>query len=124
MNEKTHSISAKDSKSTCVYCMHAAHVLMATELQRCVHAADGVPPVLQTRGLPAGMEGLPGSPASGYRYVLFHFLFVTVTRRSLSLAIAASCLTFVALQVLLAFAPLSGTSPATLLACQALEAQL
>jgi hypothetical protein len=47
------------------------------------------------------MEGLPDSVpfSSGYRYVLFHFWFITITRRSLSVAIAASCLTFVALQV-------------------------
>lgn len=55
--------------------------------------------MLQARGLPPALEGLPGAPASGYRYVLFHFWFITVTRRSLSLAVAASCLTFVALQV-------------------------
>ena len=63
--------------------------------------ADGVPPVQQERGLPAAMEGLPDKMpfSSGYRYVIFHFLFVTITRRSLSLAIAASCLTLVALQV-------------------------
>ena len=63
-------------------------------------AAEGVPPVLQTRGLPPALEGLPGAPHSGYRYVLFHLWFITVTRRSLSLAVAASCLTFIALQVL------------------------
>ena len=47
------------------------------------------------------MEGLPDSVpfSSGYRYVLFHFWFITITRRSLSVAVAASCLTFVALQV-------------------------
>jgi len=63
--------------------------------------ADGVPPVQQERGLPAAMEGLPDKMpfSSGYRYVIFHFLFVTITRRSLSLAIATSCLTLVALQV-------------------------
>ncbi len=33
--------------------------------------------------------------------MLFHFWFITITRRSMSLAIAASCLTFVALQVCL-----------------------
>ena len=63
--------------------------------------ADGVPPVQQERGLPAAMEGLPERvPFSGaYHYVIFHFWFITITRRSLSVAIAASCLTFVALQV-------------------------
>ncbi len=64
-------------------------------------STDGVPPVQQERGLPAAMEGLPDRmPFSGsYRYVIFHFWFITITRRSLSVAIAASCLTFVALQV-------------------------
>lgn len=63
--------------------------------------ADGVPPVLQTRGVPPAAEGLPSSISTpgSYRYVLFHFWFITITRRSLSLAVAASCLTFVALQV-------------------------
>ena len=63
--------------------------------------ADGVPPVQQERGLPAAMEGLPDRMpfSGGYRYVIFHFCFITITRRSLSVAIAASCLTFVALQV-------------------------
>lgn len=63
--------------------------------------ADGVPPVQQERGLPAAMEGLPNRVpfSGGYRYVIFHFWFITITRRSLSVAIAASCLTFVALQV-------------------------
>ena len=62
--------------------------------------ADGVPPVQQERGLPAALEGLPDRVpfSGGYRYVLFHFWFITITRRSLSVAIAASCLTFVALQ--------------------------
>lgn len=63
--------------------------------------ADGVPPVLQTRGVPPAAEGLPSSISTqgSYRYVLFHFWFITITRRSLSLAVAASCLTFVAPQV-------------------------
>ena len=63
--------------------------------------ADSVPPVLQTRGVPPAAEGLPAtlSALGSYNYVLFHFFFITITRRSLSLAVAASCLTFVALQV-------------------------
>ncbi|KAK9909552.1 hypothetical protein WJX75_003996 [Coccomyxa subellipsoidea] len=62
--------------------------------------ADSVPPVLQTRGVPPAAEGLPAtlSALGSYNYVLFHFFFITITRRSLSLAVAASCLTFVALQ--------------------------
>ncbi len=62
--------------------------------------ADGVPPVLQPRGVPPGIEGLPGVPAAagGYRYVLVHLWVITVTRRSVALAISAASLTFVALQ--------------------------
>ncbi len=60
--------------------------------------ADGVPPVLQPRGVPPGIEGLPGVPAAagGYRFV--HLWVITVTRRSVALAISAASLTFVALQ--------------------------
>ena len=63
--------------------------------------ADGIPPATQIRTIAPQLEGLPAIPApeSNYRYVLFHFLFITVTRRSLQLAIATSCLTFTALQV-------------------------
>jgi len=53
----------------------------------------------QSRAPSAVLQGLPSlSPAVPYRYVLFHFAFITVTRRSVNLAIAASCLTFTALQ--------------------------
>lgn len=60
-----------------------------------------MPPVQQERGLPPALEGLPEKvPCNGgYRYVLFHLWFITITRKSVSVAIAASCLTFVALQV-------------------------
>ena len=62
--------------------------------------ADGVPPVTQVRNLPPQLEGLPAVPApdNGYRYVLFHFLFITVTRRSVQLAVTTACLAFTALQ--------------------------
>ncbi|KAK9834986.1 hypothetical protein WJX81_002240 [Elliptochloris bilobata] len=62
--------------------------------------ADGVPPVLQPRSVPPGIEGLPGvSPAAGgYRYVILHLWLITVTRRSIALAVSAASLTFVALQ--------------------------
>ena len=78
---------------------HQGLIYASASKQGC--CADGVPPVQQERGLPAAMEGLPGSVpySGGYRYVLFHFWFITITRRSLSVAIAASCLMFVALQV-------------------------
>lgn len=52
----------------------------------------------QSRAPSATMQGLPPvAPAEPYGYVLFHFAFITVTRRSVNLAIAASCLTFTAL---------------------------
>lgn len=46
------------------------------------------------------MQGLPGlQPAAPYRYVLLHLWIITVTRRSVNLAIASAALTFTALQV-------------------------
>ncbi len=56
--------------------------------------------MLQPRSVPPGIEGLPGVPAAagGYRYVLVHLWVITVTRRSVALAISAASLTFVALQ--------------------------
>jgi len=83
--------------------------------------AEGVPPLLQTRGAPAELVGLSGAPAltaaSGaaaasasllppfltallppYSYVVFHFLFITITRRSLALATSAAATAVVALQ--------------------------
>ena len=54
---------------------------------------------MQSRAPSAALQGLPSvAPPVPYRYVLFHFAFITVTRRSVNLAIAASCLTFTALQ--------------------------
>lgn len=55
----------------------------------------------QTQHLPHQLEGLPPlTPANeAYSHVLFHWLFITVTRRSLQLATATSCLTFATLQV-------------------------
>eukprot|EP00983_Pelagomonas_calceolata_P075693 1153112-Pelagomonas_calceolata.AAC.2 len=43
--------------------------------------ADGVPPVLQPRAPPPPFEGLDPVPATGYRYVLLHVFFITVTHR-------------------------------------------
>jgi energy-coupling factor transporter transmembrane protein EcfT len=89
--------------------------------------AEGVPPVLQPRGAPADVAGLGGVPpltplrgvAAGvsggsgggggvlsslsallppYSYVLFHALFITVTRRSVALATSAAATAVVALQ--------------------------
>ncbi len=63
--------------------------------------SDGVPPVLQPRAPPAALEGLAGSaltPASPYSYVILNLGIITITRRSINLAITASALTFTALQ--------------------------
>lgn len=57
------------------------------------------PPRLQTRAPPLLLESLPAIPATGYQYVLLHVGPITVTHRSLNLAITASSLTFSALQV-------------------------
>jgi energy-coupling factor transport system permease protein len=61
--------------------------------------ADGVPPLLQARALPNGLEGLPPlSPEAPYSYVVLNLGIITVTRRSINLAITAAALTFCALQ--------------------------
>lgn len=62
--------------------------------------ADGIPPVLQPRAPAAALEGLGAlQPAQGgYRYVLLHLWIVTVTQRSVKLAITAAAVTFIALQ--------------------------
>lgn len=63
--------------------------------------ADGVPPVLQQHSLPPALEGIsaPLTPNTPYSYVVFNlFGWITITRRSINLAITASALTFCALQ--------------------------
>ncbi len=60
--------------------------------------ADGVPPLLQTRAPPPLIDGLPPGPTTEYNYVVFHIGFITITRRSINLAITAATLTFSALQ--------------------------
>jgi general transcription factor 3C polypeptide 2 len=65
--------------------------------------ADGVPPILQARSapelLPAGAAALPGlQPDSPYTYVYLNLGFITITRRSINLALTAAALTFCALQ--------------------------
>lgn len=45
------------------------------------------------------MQGLPAcQPATPYRYVLLHLWVITITRRSVNLAITSAALTFTALQ--------------------------
>ncbi|KAI8463111.1 MAG: cobalt transport protein [Monoraphidium minutum] len=61
--------------------------------------ADGVPPLLQARALPNAAEGLPGlAPGTPYSYVILNLGIITITRRSVNLAITAAALTFCALQ--------------------------
>ncbi|WIA32057.1 hypothetical protein OEZ86_002909 [Tetradesmus obliquus] len=63
--------------------------------------SDSVPPLLQQHSLPGSMEGLNMrlAPDTPYSYVLLDLGgFVTVTRRSVNLAITAAALTFCALQ--------------------------
>ena len=43
--------------------------------------------------------GLPPLPPTGYSYVVFHVWFITITQRSVNLALTAGALTFCALQV-------------------------
>lgn len=61
--------------------------------------ADGVPPLLQARAAPNALEGLPAlAPQAPYGYVVCNLGIVTVTRRSVNLAVTAAALTFCALQ--------------------------
>lgn len=62
--------------------------------------ADGVPPVQQARTPPSALTGLPqlSATSSNYRFVIFHWGILTITRRSLTLAASAASLTFLALQ--------------------------
>lgn len=54
----------------------------------------------QARAPAAAVQGLPAlQPAVPYNYVLLHLWIITVTRRSVNLAIASAALTFTALQV-------------------------
>lgn len=86
-----------------------------------IAGAEGVPPVLSNRSLPAAAATASGAAGAGaaagvaaaaaelpasmsqlggppYRYVVFHFWFITITKRSLNLALALTGLTFAALQ--------------------------
>ena len=58
-----------------------------------------MPPVLQPRAPPPGIEGLPALTPTGYNYVILHVFFITVTQRSVNLALTAASLTLSALQV-------------------------
>lgn len=62
--------------------------------------SDSVPPLLQQHSVPGAVEGLsaPLNPDTPYLYVLLNLGFITVTRRSVNMAITAAALTFCALQ--------------------------
>lgn len=63
-----------------------------------VLGADSVAPLVSPRGLPPELEGLPEAPATGYAYALLSLGPLQVTRRGVSLATGAACLSFTALQ--------------------------
>ncbi|CAG9467486.1 unnamed protein product [Pedinophyceae sp. YPF-701] len=61
--------------------------------------AEGVPPVTQTRAPPVGFDGLPAIvPEATYGFVLAKLGPLTITRRSLSLAVTSVALTIASLQ--------------------------
>lgn len=61
--------------------------------------SDGVPPVLQSRAPPVALENLPPLQSdSGYNYVVCNLWIITITKKSLNLALSASTLTFTTLQ--------------------------
>ena len=73
-----------------------------SELIGMVYSADSVPPVLTPRAPPSELQGLAGTalaPSSPYRYVLLDIWIITITRRSIALAVAASTLSFTTFQV-------------------------
>lgn len=65
-----------------------------------VLGSDGVPPLLQAHSVPPALEGMSArlAPDAPYSYVLADLKLITVTRRSVNLAITAASLTFCALQ--------------------------
>lgn len=58
--------------------------------------SDGVPPIVQLRTPPPAMMGLPNLPASlgGYSYLIMKLGPLQFTRKGLSVASTAACLTF------------------------------
>ncbi|KAI4345543.1 hypothetical protein L6164_012656 [Bauhinia variegata] len=62
--------------------------------------SDGVPPLVQLRTPPPAMMGLPNVPVSlsGYSYVIMKLGPLTFTRKGLSVASTAACLTFTVFQ--------------------------
>lgn len=62
--------------------------------------SDGVPPLVQLRTPPPAMMGLPNLPASlgGYSYLIMKLGPLQFTRKGLSVASTAACLTFTVFQ--------------------------
>ncbi|KAE8076936.1 hypothetical protein FH972_015553 [Carpinus fangiana] len=62
--------------------------------------SDGVPPLVQLRTPPPAMMGLPNVPASlgGYSYLIMKLGPLQFTRKGLSVASTAACLTFTVFQ--------------------------
>ncbi|XP_017184679.1 protein ABCI12, chloroplastic isoform X2 [Malus sylvestris] len=62
--------------------------------------SDGVPPLVQLRTPPPGMMGLSNLPASleGYSYLIMKLGPIQFTRKGLSVASTAACLTFTVFQ--------------------------
>lgn len=58
--------------------------------------ADGAPALVQSRTPPAAMMGLPSFPSSflGYSYLIMKLGPLQLTRKGLSVASTAACLTF------------------------------
>eukprot|EP00878_Enallax_costatus_P005565 GHUV01005838.1.p1 GENE.GHUV01005838.1~~GHUV01005838.1.p1 ORF type:complete len:378 (+),score=61.98 GHUV01005838.1:268-1401(+) len=62
--------------------------------------SDSVPPLLQQHSVPGSVEGLNVrlTPDTPYSYVILNLGIMTITRRSINLAVTAAALTFCALQ--------------------------
>lgn len=58
--------------------------------------SDGVPPLVQSRSPPASVTGLPSLPMSldGYSYSIIKLGPLQLTRKGLSVATTAACLSF------------------------------
>lgn len=77
-----------------------AYLLSGLLFTSLVLGSDGVPPLVQLRTPPPGLTGLPNLPVSltGYSYVIAKLGPLTFTRKGLSVASTAACLTFTVFQ--------------------------
>ncbi|PPD68401.1 hypothetical protein GOBAR_DD34725 [Gossypium barbadense] len=83
------------SSLTCIVLGNIMPVLVAYGL-----GTDGVPQLLQSRTPPSSLTGLPDLPKSlsGYSYLIMKLGPLQFTRKGLSVASTASCLTFIIFQ--------------------------